>query len=215
ENVELDPNEPISVSGPNVDPISLTGPSLEPILVSESSVEPISVPGSSVEPIGVPISSTHTSTLAVKPSPEWQSLNGYGYYISTEIKTWDESKTFCETQNASFAQPIDEAQVLDLANLLKDRIYNKFWVGANNRNTPYSWLNGNEVTEGWRKNQPDSNKTGRCVLISYEGENSISGLSVRYCGTTGHTNRFICQIAQSHTTATTTGTGTPTIATSH
>ncbi|CAL4086695.1 unnamed protein product, partial [Meganyctiphanes norvegica] len=138
---------------------------------------------------------------SVKPSSEWKSLNGYGFYISTEIKPWDDAQTFCETQNASLAQPTDEAQVLELASLLKDRKSNVFWVGANNRNTTfYSWLNGNEVTDGWRNNHPDSNKTGRCVLISYEGENIKSGLSAWPCSTTGHTRRFICQIAQTPTT---------------
>ncbi|CAL4216435.1 unnamed protein product, partial [Meganyctiphanes norvegica] len=89
----------------------------------------------------------------------------------------------------------------------------RFWVGGHNLNTTaYRWLNGNEVTEGWVDEQPDSNESGQCLLISYEGENKTSGLSVCSCNSV---HGFICQLSKTPTSTTSTITGPPTADTSH
>ncbi|CAL4191855.1 unnamed protein product, partial [Meganyctiphanes norvegica] len=68
-----------------------------------------------------------------------------------------------------------------------------YWVGARNQNTTtYKWLNGNNITAGWRGNKPTSTESGHCVTI-VEKANNTSGLEALTCSR--FSRKFICQIS--------------------
>ncbi|CAL4122405.1 unnamed protein product, partial [Meganyctiphanes norvegica] len=63
----------------------------------------------------------------------------------------------------------------------------------------YKWLNGDEVTAGWREDQPNTYKSWRCVAIMYYAwpGTDDSGLEVHRCK---DYRRLICQISNTPTT---------------
>jgi len=138
-------------------------------------------------------------------SAGWKSLDGDCFLVSTDSighRSWMEAKTYCEDRGASLPQPTTYQQVRKLAGLLKgdgDR-FGTFWVGAGTKGGhTYKWLNGAEVTAGWRKDLPKNMESWRCVAIQYQvwPGHDDSGLETWRCKNNG---RFICQISDAPTT---------------
>ncbi|CAL4059475.1 unnamed protein product, partial [Meganyctiphanes norvegica] len=135
----------------------------------------------------------------------WRSLNGDCFFLSTAYKKWTNAKDICVDMGASLAQPTIAAEVRALAELIKGIKHTSFWVGARNHGEKtYKWLNGSQVTSGWRTSESSTTKPGHCVSIIYKKDkynNEDNGLESDGNCSVSH-RRFICQKKETHIGAT-------------
>ncbi|XP_066449342.1 C-type lectin lectoxin-Phi2-like [Eleutherodactylus coqui] len=87
----------------------------------------------------------------------WHAIGSSCYYLSTELRTWDEAKDECYKAD-SFLAMITDRKKSDSVNTLFTR-FKRYWIGL--RRDPknihiWKWLDGTEVTfTNWAVNEPN------------------------------------------------------------
>uniref|UniRef100_A0A3B4Z2N4 C-type lectin domain-containing protein n=1 Tax=Stegastes partitus TaxID=144197 RepID=A0A3B4Z2N4_9TELE len=76
--------------------------------------------------------------------PDWREIQSKCYFLSTEMKTWEDSRKYCQ-RNGSDLVVINsqQEQVLCSSSALVD-MYLLFWIGLKGTNRVFRWVDGSE-----------------------------------------------------------------------
>eukprot|EP00063_Salmo_salar_P090468 XP_014065303.1 PREDICTED: C-type lectin domain family 4 member E-like [Salmo salar] len=133
-----------------------------------------------------------TMTTVLKCPKGWRMLGSSCYFLSTERKTWEESRQYCLNRGADLVI-INSRQEQFLFNR-----NNGFWIGLTDTVTEgtWKWVDGNPLTtpRSWGIGQPNGGGMENCVLLIHSS--SDQGTWHDYpCSS----NRpWICEIVLSH-----------------
>ncbi|KAK7139894.1 hypothetical protein R3I94_012503 [Phoxinus phoxinus] len=88
------------------------------------------------------------------------------YYVSTEMKSWNESRRNCTERGADLIK-IKSTEEQDFARKITCR--SEFWIGLtdNDEEGIWKWVDGSTLTSGiWTVGQPNGKRTQNCVVSS-------------------------------------------------
>ncbi|XP_051540892.1 C-type lectin domain family 4 member M-like isoform X2 [Myxocyprinus asiaticus] len=88
------------------------------------------------------------------------------YYISSEIKSWNESRRYCIEKGADL-MIINNTKKQDF--LKENSGKENVWIGLTDseKEGTWKWVNGKTLNSGfWRFGQPDGQRTENCALIT-------------------------------------------------
>ncbi|KAI4903448.1 hypothetical protein NFI96_006606 [Prochilodus magdalenae] len=106
------------------------------------------------------------STLEKVKRQGWIFFNSSIYYISTERRSWSESRQYCREGGADLVI-INSRQEQDLTNVLRQE--QTVWIGLTDRDREgvWRWIDGSALTnEFWRSGEPDSRVGDEdCVVV--------------------------------------------------
>ncbi|KAG8014456.1 C-type lectin domain family 10 member A [Nibea albiflora] len=87
--------------------------------------------------------------------PDWRLINSRCYFISSESKTWSESRKYCQTKGADLVVINSEEEQKALYRLDGD-VHLLFWIGLSNVAGTFKWVDGSVLTKKfWQTGQPD------------------------------------------------------------
>ncbi|XP_041748244.1 CD209 antigen-like protein E isoform X1 [Coregonus clupeaformis] len=122
--------------------------------------------------------------------PEGWRLSGSScYFLSTERKTWEESRQDCLERKTDLVivNSIEEQKFLTELNMNIDSV----WIGLTDIETEgtWKWVDDTPLTTRyWGKNQPDNG----AILIIHIGEEDCVEINYRYPGTVNKWNDIRC-----------------------
>uniref|UniRef100_A0A671L6G0 C-type lectin domain-containing protein n=1 Tax=Sinocyclocheilus anshuiensis TaxID=1608454 RepID=A0A671L6G0_9TELE len=100
----------------------------------------------------------------------WVCYQSSLYFISFEIKNWEESRTYCRNKGADLIIINNsEEQVSDFMLTLN---YDSFWIGLNDRDVEdtWKWVDGSKMTSMfWRSSEPNGHTKENCALAYASG----------------------------------------------
>uniref|UniRef100_A0A8B9R6H1 C-type lectin domain-containing protein n=1 Tax=Astyanax mexicanus TaxID=7994 RepID=A0A8B9R6H1_ASTMX len=109
--------------------------------------------------------------------PEWKYFKSSIYYISTEKKSWSDSRTDCRNKQADLLIINSrEEQVNELIHTMfrfKKNIVS--WIGLTDavKEGDWKWVDGSALTtEFWWTGEPNNYQNDDCAIISYQKANS-------------------------------------------
>uniref|UniRef100_A0A3B4Z363 C-type lectin domain-containing protein n=1 Tax=Stegastes partitus TaxID=144197 RepID=A0A3B4Z363_9TELE len=79
--------------------------------------------------------------------PDWREIQSKCYFLSTEMKTWEDSRKYCQ-RNGSDLVVINsqQEQVLCSSSALVD-MYLLFWIGLKGTNRVFRWVDGSALKD--------------------------------------------------------------------
>ncbi|MED6259464.1 hypothetical protein ATANTOWER_023388, partial [Ataeniobius toweri] len=95
--------------------------------------------------------------------PGWMLFSGSVYYVSSTKKTWQESRTFCQSKGADL-MIINSKEEQDFANKLQKYM----WIGLTDLETEgtWKWVDGSPLaTSYWSDGEPNGKTTENCGNI--------------------------------------------------
>ncbi|XP_051802240.1 C-type lectin domain family 4 member E-like isoform X2 [Acanthochromis polyacanthus] len=131
------------------------------------------------------------------PSPqrcplEWREIQSKCYFLSTEMKTWDDSRKHCQSEGADLVV-ISSQQEQEAIYRLDGDQYLLFWIGLKGTNRVFRWVDGSELRKTfWKEGQPDHggpNNVEDCVEM-YHHNPVLSNWNDAPCG---HKRRWFCE----------------------
>ncbi|XP_076874390.1 CD209 antigen-like protein 2 [Brachyhypopomus gauderio] len=111
----------------------------------------------------------------------WRYFNSSMYYISTEKKTWSESRQFCRERGADLVI-INSREEQKIVNTMRgDR---KAWIGLTDtdkgNNQDWKWVDGTAlVTDYWKTGEP--NGPNELCVITGHGSDSVKNWADFHC----------------------------------
>ncbi|XP_056225735.1 asialoglycoprotein receptor 1-like isoform X1 [Seriola aureovittata] len=96
---------------------------------------------------------------------DWREINSRCYFLSSEQKTWGESRKYCQ-RNGSDLVVIDSEQEQAALYRLDGNTDLLFWIGLYNTNGIFKWVDGSALTKSfWQDGQPGDGGPNRedCV----------------------------------------------------
>uniref|UniRef100_A0A673VX88 C-type lectin domain-containing protein n=1 Tax=Salmo trutta TaxID=8032 RepID=A0A673VX88_SALTR len=118
----------------------------------------------------------------------WQKFDSSLYFLSTETKTWEESREDCLERGADLVIIDSSTEQTFLFNLNL-----KAWIGLTDSVTEgtWKWVDGTTLTTGyWGAGQPDDSGQEDCVEIYYGQDDPVKTWNDDKCGTN---NNWICE----------------------
>ncbi|XP_070297211.1 C-type lectin domain family 4 member M-like isoform X2 [Salvelinus sp. IW2-2015] len=118
----------------------------------------------------------------------WQKFESSWYFLSTETKTWKESKKDCLERGADLVIINSREEQTFLFNL-----HLRAWIGLNDSVTEgtWKWVDGTPLTTGyWRAGQPDDSGQEDCAEIYYGQDDPVKTWNDDKCGTN---HNWICE----------------------
>ncbi|XP_076584161.1 uncharacterized protein LOC143319251 [Chaetodon auriga] len=122
----------------------------------------------------------------------WSEMNFKCYFLSTESKTWEDSRKYCQSEDADLVVINSEQEQRGLyrldgdANLL-------FWIGLYDRAGTFEWVDGAALTKKfWQDGQPDRggpNNREDCVEM-YHFNPPLANWNDAPCGSK---RRWLCE----------------------
>ncbi|XP_074521550.1 CD209 antigen-like protein A [Halichoeres trimaculatus] len=110
----------------------------------------------------------------VSPSqcPEgWKQINSRCYFLSSESKTWHDSRNYCRSKGADLVVINSEQEQRALYRLDGDA-YLLFWIGLRDTAGTFRWVDGSALTARfWQAGQPDRggpNNVEDCVEMYHQ-----------------------------------------------
>ncbi|KAI5106763.1 C-type lectin domain family 4 member F-like isoform X2 [Silurus meridionalis] len=103
-------------------------------------------------------------------TPGWRYFSFSIYYISTEKKSWSESRQNCKEKGADLVI-INNREEQDIVEVW--RRGEGAWIGANDRNNEgiWKWVDGTAVSDGfWSSGEPNSKGEEDCAVSGYRSE---------------------------------------------
>uniref|UniRef100_A0A8C9YSU8 C-type lectin domain-containing protein n=1 Tax=Sander lucioperca TaxID=283035 RepID=A0A8C9YSU8_SANLU len=103
----------------------------------------------------------------------WWEINSRCYFLSTEQKTWEDSRKYCKSKGADLVVISSEQEQRALYRLDGDA-YLLFWIGLYNttETTGWKWVDGSALTKPfWQSGQPDGggpNNMEDCVEMYHQ-----------------------------------------------
>ncbi|XP_061587710.1 C-type lectin domain family 4 member E-like isoform X2 [Cololabis saira] len=105
-----------------------------------------------------------------QPCPAgWKEISSRCYFLSTESKTWQDSRQHCNRNGADPVVINGKQEQKALYRLDKDRSL-VFWIGLRYVNSTYKWVDGSGLTETFLQMNPDHPgraNTQVCVVMDY------------------------------------------------
>ncbi|XP_040893047.1 CD209 antigen-like protein E isoform X2 [Toxotes jaculatrix] len=87
--------------------------------------------------------------------PGWREINSRCYFLSDDIRTWEESRKDCKSKLADLVVISSEQEERALYQLNGEGVL-LFWIGLHGTNGTFRWVNGAALTESfWQLGQPD------------------------------------------------------------
>ncbi|XP_023150247.2 CD209 antigen-like protein E [Amphiprion ocellaris] len=124
--------------------------------------------------------------------PRWREIQSRCYFLSTESKTWEESRKHCQSEEADLVVISSQQEQEAIYRLDKDQ-YLLFWIGLKGTNGVFRWVDGSELRETfWKEGQPDHggpNNVEDCVEM-YHHNPVLNNWNDAPCG---HKRRWLCE----------------------
>ncbi|XP_032380265.1 C-type lectin domain family 4 member E isoform X2 [Etheostoma spectabile] len=126
-------------------------------------------------------------------SAGWREINSRCYFLSTEQKTWEESRKYCQSKEADLVVINSEQEQRALYRLDGDEELS-FWIGLNTTETTgWKWVDGSALTTTfWQAGQPDDggpNNVEDCVEM-YHKKPELTSWNDAPCGAQ---RRWLCE----------------------
>ncbi|XP_008304969.1 C-type lectin domain family 4 member G-like, partial [Stegastes partitus] len=103
--------------------------------------------------------------------PDWREIQSKCYFLSTEMKTWEDSRKYCQ-RNGSDLVVINSQQEQRAIYRLDRDMYLLFWIGLKGTNRVFRWVDGSALKDQfWTAGQPDHggpNNIEDCVEMYHE-----------------------------------------------
>ncbi|XP_034543082.1 CD209 antigen-like protein A [Notolabrus celidotus] len=85
----------------------------------------------------------------------WKEINSRCYFLSTESKTWQDSRNYCQSQAADLVV-INSMQEQRALYRLDGDSYLLFWIGLHDTAGTFRWVDGSALAAPfWQSGQPD------------------------------------------------------------
>ncbi|XP_045567427.1 C-type lectin domain family 4 member D isoform X2 [Salmo salar] len=130
-----------------------------------------------------------TMTTVLKCPKGWRMLGSSCYFLSTERKTWEESRLDCQNRGADLVIINSRQEQKFLFNCNKD-----FWIGLTDTVTEgtWKWVDGNPLTtpKSWGSGQPNGGGVENCVLLTH----SLSDQGTWHDYPCSYNSSWICEI---------------------
>nr|XP_046265697.1 asialoglycoprotein receptor 1-like [Scatophagus argus] len=86
---------------------------------------------------------------------DWTIVDSRCYFLSSERKTWEESRQYCQSKDADLVVINSEQEQRALYRLNGDA-HLLFWIGLYNTTGTFKWVDGSVLEKGfWLPGQPD------------------------------------------------------------
>ncbi|XP_078114049.1 C-type lectin domain family 4 member G-like [Sander vitreus] len=124
----------------------------------------------------------------------WWEINSRCYFLSTEQKTWEDSRKYCKSKGADLVVISSEQEQRALYRLDGDA-YLLFWIGlyGTTETTGWKWVDGSALTKPfWQSGQPDvggPNNMEDCVEM-YHKNPVLASWNDAPCGAK---RRWLCE----------------------
>ncbi|XP_033479019.1 asialoglycoprotein receptor 1-like [Epinephelus lanceolatus] len=92
---------------------------------------------------------------------DWSEINSRCYFLSTEKRTWEDSRKYCQSKDADLVVINSEQEQRALYRLDGDADL-LFWIGLSDTKgtNRWTWVDGSELTKSfWQSGQPDRSPT--------------------------------------------------------
>nr|XP_046183367.1 CD209 antigen-like protein A isoform X2 [Oncorhynchus gorbuscha] len=117
----------------------------------------------------------------------WRYFDSSLYFLSTEKKTWEESRQDCKRRGADLVIINSREEQTFLFNL-----HLRAWIGLTDSVTEgtWKWVDGTSLTTGyWSAGQPDDNGQEDCAEIYFRQDDPVKTWNDDNCGTN---HNWIC-----------------------
>uniref|UniRef100_A0A3B1JPZ6 C-type lectin domain-containing protein n=1 Tax=Astyanax mexicanus TaxID=7994 RepID=A0A3B1JPZ6_ASTMX len=97
----------------------------------------------------------------------WRIFNTSLYYVSSEMKSWTESRNDCKKRGSDPLMINSREEQVFINTLRKDQMV---WIGLSDGETEgvWKWVDGSELITGfWRPGEPNSYGDEDCVITGY------------------------------------------------
>ncbi|XP_029950546.1 C-type lectin domain family 10 member A-like [Salarias fasciatus] len=122
----------------------------------------------------------------------WREINSRCYFLSTEMKTWQNSRRHCQSENADLvviSSPEEQRAIYRL----DGEAYLLFWIGLQGTDGNFRWVDGSALTnQFWQVGQPDHggpNNVEDCVEM-YHHNPLLTSWNDAPCG---QRRRWMCE----------------------
>lgn len=133
-----------------------------------------------------------TNGWSLKCPANWRVINQRCYFLSAEIKTWQNSRTYCQNQFADLVV-INGKWELDALYRMDGDSQLVFWIGLFHNNGTFKWVDRSVLTTPfWQSGQPDfggPNNAEDCVEM-YHAKPALNSWNDAPCG---QKRRWLCE----------------------
>ncbi|XP_044045915.1 C-type lectin domain family 4 member M-like isoform X1 [Siniperca chuatsi] len=123
---------------------------------------------------------------------DWKEINSRCYFLSTESKTWEDSRTYCLSKDADLVVINSEEEQRALYRL-DGKVDLLFWIGLYDTAGTFKWVDGSALTRPfWQSGQPDRggpNNREDCVEM-YHFNQVVASWNDAPCGAK---RRWLCE----------------------
>ncbi|GAA6216557.1 C-type lectin domain family 4 member M-like isoform X1 [Lates japonicus] len=124
---------------------------------------------------------------------DWKNIRSRCYFLSSESKTWEESRRYCLSKGADLVVINTEQEQRDLYRL-DGTSYLLFWIGLHDTGGTFKWVDGSALTKPfWQSGQPDRggpNNIEDCVEM-YDFNPVLANWNDAPCGSK---RRWLCEM---------------------
>ncbi|XP_008288889.1 CD209 antigen-like isoform X2 [Stegastes partitus] len=124
--------------------------------------------------------------------PGWTEIQSRCYFLSTEHKSWEDSRNYCQSNGADLVVINSEEEQRAIYRLDEDG-WLLFWIGLKGTNGAFRWVDGSALTKPfWKVGQPDHggpNNVEDCVEM-YHHDPALANWNDAPCG---HGRRWLCE----------------------
>ncbi|XP_004074312.1 hepatic lectin [Oryzias latipes] len=106
--------------------------------------------------------------VPVECPTNWHLFNSSCYFISTQMKPWRDSQTYCQRQGAHLAIIHTAEEQTFLWDLLPRAHWNAYWFGISDRQKEdeWKWVDGTSVEKSfWEEGEPNNHINEDCGYI--------------------------------------------------
>ncbi|KAM9363198.1 C-type lectin domain family 17, member A-like [Symphorus nematophorus] len=122
----------------------------------------------------------------------WRDISSRCYFLSTESKTWEDSRKYCQSQGADLVV-INSEQEQRALYRLDGNVYLLFWIGLHHPAGTFKWVDGSALTKPfWQSTQLDfggPNNVEDCVEM-YHFNSVLANWNDAPCGSK---RRWLCE----------------------
>ncbi|XP_026215278.1 CD209 antigen-like protein C [Anabas testudineus] len=119
----------------------------------------------------------------------WRMINSRCYFLSSESKTWEESRRYCQSRGADLVVINSEQEQKALYHQYEEAVL-LFWIGLRDIEGTFKWVDGSALTKSfWQTGQPNPNDNEDCVEM-YHFYSELANWNDTPCG---KQQRWLCE----------------------